>query len=125
MGGDNAGGFGTVLGMNGGSVLDRIQLALRFHRVSDALIFVHADRLNPRHPCLLPSYKTLIRSPTTRAKSAQPSPPARLNSHLSDFARAGAAACFGFAGASGTEMCSGIGCRPVFSSGCACRYGPG
>jgi hypothetical protein len=35
--------------MDGGSVFDRIELALRFHRALDAIVFVHSNSLDPGH----------------------------------------------------------------------------
>jgi hypothetical protein len=35
--------------VDGSSIFDGIELALRFHRVLDALVFIYSDSLDPRH----------------------------------------------------------------------------
>ncbi len=39
----------AVYGRDGCGVFDRIEFALRFHRVLDAFIFIHSHRLDPGH----------------------------------------------------------------------------
>src|ERR1700687_55279 len=45
----NAGRFAVVHRMDGGSVFDGIELALRFHCAFDAIVFIHSDSLDPGH----------------------------------------------------------------------------
>src|SRR6266403_3112571 len=45
----DAGHLAVIHGMDGGSVFDGIELALRFHRALDAIVFIHSNSLNPGH----------------------------------------------------------------------------
>src|SRR5712691_8709326 len=48
------GHLAVIHGMDGGSVFDRIELALRFHRAFDAIVFIHSNSLDPGHFSQLP-----------------------------------------------------------------------
>src|SRR6267378_2753985 len=45
----DAGRFAVIHGMDGRSVFDGIELALRFHRALDPIVIIHSNRLDPRH----------------------------------------------------------------------------
>src|SRR6266851_8223321 len=49
----NARYFAVVHRMDGRGVFDGIELALRFDRILDAIVFIHANSLDPGHSSLL------------------------------------------------------------------------
>src|SRR5260370_25535831 len=47
--GYDAGHLAVIHGMDGGSVFDGIELALRLDRILDAVVFIHSDSFDPGH----------------------------------------------------------------------------